>query len=141
MLAALAEVQAARQIAADAALADARAAEAAAVEAERSAQRDLEAAERAWRDLLARPCFAPELAGGMAHVLVSREAEAGIAADALRAAGDDHLAGQQAWRIAETQKRTAARDLRNARRAAARHREDKRSDALADRVTYDWMRA
>lgn len=120
-------------------LAVAREAELVAIDAERTACREMDIAHGEWLDCLARPGFAPEYSSALATRLIAREAEAQGARAQCGLAADAHLRQQDAWRLAEARERASRDNVRNAKRNAARHREDKRLDALADRVTHDWM--
>lgn len=121
-------------------LAMARDAETVAVDVERTARREMDAAHGEWLDCLARSGFAPEYSRVLATRLVAREAEAQNAGVQRDQAVDHHQRQQDAWRLAEARERASRDNLRGARRDAAHHREEKRLDALADRVTQDWMR-
>lgn len=136
----LCDIHRALKVRAEDTLATARDAELVAIDVERTAHREMDTAQGEWLDCLARSGFAPEYSRALATRLVAREAEAQHAGVQRGQAVDAHLREQDAWRIAEARERASRDNLRGARRDAARRREEKRLDALADRVTQDRMR-
>ncbi|WEJ98148.1 MAG: hypothetical protein P0Y59_14470 [Candidatus Sphingomonas phytovorans] len=135
----LVAVQHVRRAAADSALAAARAAEAEALSAQQSAREAADSARDDWFAHLAEPGFAPDYARGLAGRLMQREGLAEEADTRHRLSADLHARRQDDWRSAEARVQLTEAQHEAARRDAARRREEKRLDALSDRVTYNWM--
>jgi len=138
--AALAAIQRVRRIVAEEAVADTRRREAEAEATEAEARTAEVHAEGAWRDLLGRPGFAPEWSRALAEDVIARQAGVDHAAAAARAAAADHEAARETWRAADARVQAADTVVRRTRRAEERKREERRLDALADRVTARWGR-
>ncbi|WP_034158873.1 hypothetical protein [Sphingomonas sp. ERG5] len=122
------------------AVAQARAAETVAYDEQQAAHEGARIARDQWIEYLAQSGFAPDYSRALAIRLVARETAAENADQQHREAVDVHQRQQDIWRLAEARVRLTTDNLRNARRNVARHREEKRLDALSDRITYDWSR-
>lgn len=132
-------VQLVRRAAAEVALVAARDGELQAQLREATARAEASAAQDDWFLFLDRPGFAPDYARGLAARLVQREAVADQARKDRRVAADAHLDRQDDWRLSEAHAKLTEASFDRARRDAGRMREEKRINALADRVTYAWV--
>ncbi|QNA82932.1 hypothetical protein G4G27_02075 [Sphingomonas sp. So64.6b] len=140
-LARLAEVHLAIKAREEDALTRTRAAEIAACESEKVALEDMRIAQENWLDCHAQSGFAPDYSRALASRLIVRDATAERAGGEHREAIEAHRQQEDIWRMAEARMRSTKDRLRAAQRDAARRREEKRLDALSDRITHDWSRS
>lgn len=135
----LVTVQRVRRATAEAAMIVARRGEAEAASEREAAREVRQEAQNDWFACLDSASFDPDRARGLAGRLLTREAAADSADERLRIAASLHDRCQGDWRQCEALTTRSEANLRTARRADARHRDELKLDALADRVTFAWF--
>jgi len=139
-LAKIATIRAAERDAARHELFAANERERAAREAGRRADEATLAAAAEWQEQIATGGFHPELASALAGRLIVRVGEAEGAHAHSAAMTGEREAGEAAWQLGNARHRQADEAFAASRRAAARDRDERALEALADRVSFDWTR-
>jgi hypothetical protein len=119
-------------------LADARTAERLAIETAQDAAAHVEDMAGHWYRHLQGPLM-PERGRAIAAMLVERERSARQSDEQSRQASDHTTDRERLWRAADAAERATHRVVGQVRRRGARKAEERALDALADRVTIDWM--
>ena len=119
-------------------LADARDSERQAVATAQDAAARVEDMAEHWYRHLDGPLM-PERSRAIAAMLVERERAARQSDEQSRQASDHAADRERLWRAADAAERATHRVVGQVRRRSARRAEERALDALADRVTIDWM--
>lgn len=134
-------VQRARRSGAEAAFASAREAQRLADEGAETARSLTAQAEQAWREHVEGKAFAPDYGKWLAGRLVE-SGQAEVQAEAKAQAAELMLERRRSdWQLLSAQLRASERGAVKLTRRLARHREEERTSAMADRVTSDWHRS
>lgn len=137
-LAALAEVQRVRVLAAEAALTTARTGEEEARTAEHQAATATLEAQAAWQHCLDRSGFAPELARAFAAALLHRDHDEAAAGERTRLATGLHERRRADWHRADACADATDDAHAAARRAERRRRDERALAAVGDRISFRW---
>ncbi len=114
---------------------------------EREAQEDGRRADEAtiaaaatWQAQLATGGFHPELASALGSELRARADSARETHERVAIMTEQRTASQAAWQLGTARCRQADDAFAASRRGAARDREERALETLADRICFDWTR-
>jgi hypothetical protein len=109
-------------------------------QASRRADMATAAAAGRWQDHLAGGLFLPELSQSLAVQLIARAGAGDAARRDVAEAGERRETAESEWHDGDARVRQAEQLAKASRRAAARDREERVLERVADRVAFAWSR-